>query len=587
MIKNRRQQRILEILACERAIEISELARVMPEVSRVTLRRDISELADAGALKRTHGGAVLPDATILKHPASETPREIAGVDALDAVILPPVHGRGGDALRRYIGRRGIPFLAESAPQPGGVYLGPNNFAAGAELGRLAAKDAAGQSHARVLIVGQPDLANTRARVEGFLAGLRAVLDGVIETTTINGQGSYKVALRVAMDAFASAAEPFDMVFAVNDHAAVAAAEAAAQHSARVKLYATGGENPDFVAEVASDGPLRAVAAFFPEVVGVMAIDRIAAALNQPSAPDGTETPHAIITAETLEDYFEQGADGWRLRPKRRDQMVGTPAAVGVWSRRARVGFMPHFPAHDWYRAMTQAMQARASELKLEVVVTPPHQGIAAEMSRLRGEIAVHAAETLSAGETIVLGEGEATLCLAVEIRRLAFADAARLAGLTVLTNSLDVLYRLEGAPSIKTILTSGEYQAADRCLVGPSVGAVFDRIRADRAFLSVAGVSHRFGASALDERRALAASRIVGAARQTIALADHTLIGAEANHLIIRIEDLDAVITDDGTMPADRQSLRAAGVEVLVAEDHAEKGAARTVLRRHAREGTG
>jgi len=94
MIKDRRHQRILEILASEGSVEISELSRIMPEVSQVTLRRDITELAEAGALKRTHGGAVLPDRAILHALPRDPARHVPGVDDLDAVVLPPIIGRG-------------------------------------------------------------------------------------------------------------------------------------------------------------------------------------------------------------------------------------------------------------------------------------------------------------------------------------------------------------------------------------------------------------------------------------------------------------------------------------------------------------
>ena len=149
MIKKQRQTRILSILNAENVVEISTLSRVMPEVSKVTLRRDIAELAELGALKRTHGGAVLPDAILLQNPSHTQTKTISSassfsVDKLDAVILPPISGRGGDALRRQITRRGIPFLAESAPQQGGQYLGPDNKQAGLELGRLAGQDENGK-----------------------------------------------------------------------------------------------------------------------------------------------------------------------------------------------------------------------------------------------------------------------------------------------------------------------------------------------------------------------------------------------------------------------------------------------------------
>lgn len=569
MIKDRRQLRILEILNARRSVEIAELARDMPEVSQVTLRRDIAELAEAGALKRTHGGAVLPDASIVRFPGKAPSDDVTRVDEMDAVILPPLVGRGGEALRRQIARRGIPFLAESAPQSGGIYLGPDNFGAGRELGQLAGRQADDLNTIRLLVIGLPELENTRTRVDGFLDGLKDAFAGPIETTQINGQGSYRIAMRVAGDAFASST-PFNMVFAVNDHAAIAGADAAERHGVEVRLYATGGENPDFVAKVAEGGPLKAVAAFFPEVVGASAMDRLAVALAGRRSPTDEKTPHAMITAENLKSFFAKSDRGWRLREDRWADMVGDDVVRRTGARRARVGFMPHFPAHDWYRAMIQAMRARAATHQLRLELIPPHQGISAEISRLRIEIAKLAASTLVAGETIILGAGEATHCLAAEIRQIAFSDTERLSGLTVVTNALDVLYRLEGAPGIKTLLTSGEYQSADNCLVGPSLDALFERIRADRAFLSVAGVSNRFGISASDERLSLAASRLSGAARRTIALADHTLIGAEANHRIARIDDLDAVITDDGTMPVDRQSLRAAGVEVLVAGEDAD-----------------
>ena len=157
--------------------------------------------------------------------------------------------------------------------------------------------------------------------------------------------------------------------------------------------------------------------------------------------------------------------------------------------------------------------------------------------------------------------------LAGEIKQLASAGDRRIDGLTVITNALDVLERLSGAARVKTILTSGEYQAADRCLVGPSLDALFELMRADKAFLSVAGISARFGVSALDERLALAGTRFMRAAKTVIAMADHTLLGTDANHRIGRIEAVDEVITDDGSLPAERLALRSAGVEVLVASD--------------------
>ena len=181
-------------------------------------------------------------------------------------LFTSVSGRGGDALRRQITRRGIPFLAESAPQQGGQYLGPDNKQAGLELGRLAGQDAVDVHELRVLIVGHPELTNTRERAAGFEAGLREAFNGDLKIVSVNGQGSYRVATRVISDAMA-AAEQFDVVFAVNDHSAIAAAELAQTNEQSVTIYATGGEAAEFVARVQEDSVIRAVAAFSQRWLG--------------------------------------------------------------------------------------------------------------------------------------------------------------------------------------------------------------------------------------------------------------------------------------------------------------------------------
>ncbi len=571
MLKERRQKRILAALNQEGSVDINELARIMPEVSRVTLRRDIADLADAGALKRTHGGAVLSDEQRLQN-GTTGPNSVAidsvqaNLDALDAVILPPIEGRGGDALRRQIIRRHLPFLAESSAQTGGVYLGPSNRDAGYELGKLAGSKAA-TDQVTLLVVCQPELANTRARTEGFLEGFRSCFAGQVTVVRVNGKGNYKTSYRVAGDAL-NANEGVTIGFGVNDHSALGILNAADKLGRKLKVYACGGEHPDFVGRLASNGALKAVAAFFPTIVGEYAIDLIAYALRGNDLPPEALTPFELITADNLTDFYATKKGHWSLRDDHRTQITGVPLRPAISGKvKGRVGFMPHYPAHDWYRSMIQAMKARSAEHGLDLIVEPPHQGIAAEVSRLRRIVAGAALERIKADQTVIIGEGETTLKLAEQMRVRAFEAPSSLHGVTVITNALDILAKLEGAPALKVILTSGEYQAADRCLVGPSLGALFERMRADLAFLSVSGVSPDFGISNVDERLALAASRFVQASKRTIALADHTLVGADANHRIAPVGDFDELITDDGALPGDRQKLRAVGVEVSIADE--------------------
>jgi DeoR/GlpR family transcriptional regulator of sugar metabolism len=69
-LKEERQQQILETLRDHRQVTVTDLSRRF-DVSEVTIRRDLRELAGQGALRRAHGGAVAaepapPEAPVVK-----------------------------------------------------------------------------------------------------------------------------------------------------------------------------------------------------------------------------------------------------------------------------------------------------------------------------------------------------------------------------------------------------------------------------------------------------------------------------------------------------------------------------------------
>ena len=120
------------------------------------------------------------------------------------------------------------------------------------------------------------------------------------------------------------------------------------------------------------------------------------------------------------------------------------------------------------------------------------------------------------------GRGETLLVDGGECSR-GFAEALRAAGteVSVYTNALAILDILAGAPAVRVFLTAGEYQAATRTLVGPSVGSLLETIRVDRAIVSPDGISRGFGLSFDDERAALVCRRFCEVAREVVVLADH------------------------------------------------------------------
>jgi len=565
VIRSAREQHILDLLTLRSPLGVDELRQAIGRVSSISIRRDIARLASRGALIRTHGGAAAKPETSAGS-ASELQDVDDGIQTVDAIVLPPIGGRAADTLRLMAKRRGIPFLAESSPQPGGIYLGPDNFAAGRDLGTVAGEMLSGVlAEAAILLVSIEDLPNTQARCDGFLAGFTAAFAGPMRHWLVNGQGSFRISLQASLDVCAT--QPgINIVFGVNDHSILAALDAAARLGLEVAGFSVGGEGVILFDTLAKRGPLKACAALFPEIVGMRAIDVLADALAGAGLPDEVQTRHVVLTPDTLADYYERGASGFTLTPEAPSRL-GLPVSLAS-RRRARgpkrsIGFVPHYPAHEWYRTMARAMERRAGELGLELRVSAPTAEIAREIGALRRLIATVAARRIRRGETILISAGHVAMRLAEAIEELQ--------GITVVTNSFDVMAHLSGRSGLKVILTSGEYQAKDRCLVGPSLGALFETLRVDRAFLSVDGISALFGASMSDERLALAGRRFVDASRQVFVLADHSLVGVEANHRIAPPREFHELITDSGTLPADRLACAEAGPRVALADLEGEE----------------
>ncbi|GLS22170.1 hypothetical protein GCM10007874_51870 [Labrys miyagiensis] len=555
-----RQAGILKLLAGRSPLSLYEIGAAFPEVSSISIRRDIARLAEQGALVRTHGGAKAAPV-----PAAEDFAEPDDtIDGVDAIILPPIEGRTADTLRLMAQRRHIPFLAESAPQNGGIYLGPDNFAAGHDLGVTAGRMLAGRlAEARILAVAIDHLANTKARCDGFLDGFAAAFGGPTRHWRINGEGSFRISQQASLDVF-NAVPGINIVFGVNDHSVLAALDSAGRAGIEPFAFSVGGEGAGLFEILARGDRLHACAALFPEIVAMRAVDALADAFAGAPLPAEIRTPHVVLTMQTLSAYYGRDGDGFVLTPKA-PTLLGLPTALAGARRQSKgrsIGFVPHYPAHDWYRNMARALQRRAGELGLELRVSAPTAGIAREIHSLRSRIAAAAIHRVNPGDTVLINAGVMAKVLAEAI--------ADLKDVTVITNAFGVLEHLSGRAGLKVILTSGEYHARERCLVGPSLGALFETIRVDKAFLSVDGLSVRFGASARDERLALATRRFADASREVFVLADHSLIGAEASHRIVPLRQLTELITDSGSLPADRLACSSAGLRVTLADLEAE-----------------
>ena len=548
----------MALLEERRTISLRAIQKACPDASLVTLRRDLARLEEGLRLRRTHGGAVhLPVAAPhVPAPAAADP----SVAEFDALILPPVKGAWGHTLRQQAIRRGALLIAESAPQVGGVYLGPRNFERSQELGRFAAEEATARGgRAEVLLVALEGLQNTRDRLEGFREGFRKGFAGEVVFHRVDGRGLLREVIRQVSDAF-SAHPGINVVFGVNDHTILGALEVAARFGADVAGYSVGGEGGGLLDLLAEGRSLSAVLALFPEVVGHAAIDMACSAFDGNDIGREIITPAEVLTRANLERFYAREDGQWRLIPSVLARMCAPYAYSGQGGVGRSIGFMLHYPSHEWYRGLAAAMRKRAGELGATLVSRNAEDEVADELRAIKRRIGTAAAASIANGETLLVDGGECSRF---------FAEALRQTGVTasVYTNALNVLDILAAAPSIRVFLTGGEYQPATRMLVGPSVGTMLETIRVDRAIVSPDGIAPTFGLSFEDERAALVCRRFCAAAREVVVLADHGVVGLESGVQALRPNATHTVFTDAGTLSAHRLDLSTAGMSVVVVDE--------------------
>ena len=132
MLFTTREKQIVEIVNQHGGYEVKELARRFA-VTEATIRRDLRKLEAHRLLRRQHGAAVA--LTEGQGGALQSLPVDDAVSGEDALILAPVHNSLSHTMRERSVRNQVPFLAESCPQEGAIYLGPDNRAAGEAIGR--------------------------------------------------------------------------------------------------------------------------------------------------------------------------------------------------------------------------------------------------------------------------------------------------------------------------------------------------------------------------------------------------------------------------------------------------------------------
>ncbi len=567
----KRLEQIVSLVEDQGFIAVKELSKLC-HVSEMTIRRDLQRLDGEKRLRRTHGGAVSlrpafsPGSDMHRAPPPSSQPEGFLTDRVDVLIATSFDPRSDRVLLDRIEKRSIPVIAESLGMNGiKTLVAVDNYQAAMALGRWAGHYARqhfeGQAHVLDLTY---HLKNTQTRSLGFMAGLREVLPTAQTILSINAQSGHQTARQLTMDAL-SVYPAINIIFAINDATAWGAIQACQNMGMNPDslLVLTFGLEGDTLKNALMAGEFcKAGLAMFPEIVGPVCIEAAIHAYNNKAMAKYLVTPHAVLTPETLPQFYTQSETGWHINWNTVNRELEIPLTIDETACRTaetlprRIGFVVPFSEHEWYKNLITCMQAHADCLKIALEVVDADQNLKDEVALRKRGIAQIAAEQVQPGDVLLIDGGQMTISLAEE---LTIKE-----DITVITNSIPVFDILRDRPNITLISTGGVLRRSSETLIGPTAEAALRELRADKLFLAITGISLDFGLSHTNPAEVAMKQAMIRAAREVILLADHTKFGQESVVQVAPANVVNKLITDNALPASTRLDLTKLGVEIII-----------------------
>jgi DeoR/GlpR family transcriptional regulator of sugar metabolism/ABC-type sugar transport system substrate-binding protein len=564
-----RLSRIVSLVETHGYVSIPELSGLFA-VSEVTIRRDLKRLQAENRLRRTPGGATSLATKMQDEadaaPLSSHPLSASTLDQVDVLVLASGESDPDGMLLDPVIKRNIPIVAEAVQMPGmKTLVSVNNYQGGVDAGRWAGRFAIDYFQGKAYVLDLTyDMHNTQQRSQGFIDGLKEVVPGCEICLSANSQAQFQTAYQLTTDAL-SIYPHINIIFAINDITARGASQACVDlgiDPAAMLILPYGLEGDTMKDALMARGYCKVGVAMFPEIVGRECIDAAITAYNQDTMAASIETPYALVTPDTLHDYYTRTPQGWRIDREAVRASLGyhfeqedLPDSIEEIPERVR--FVVPFGEHEWYKNVAAAMQVRAAEHGIALEIISTSQTLREELIHRRRAIARAAAQQVQPQDVIILDDGEITAFLAEEL--LARKD------ITVITNSLPIFERLRAHNGIELILIGGLFGSTGTTFTGPIAASSFSGLCADKLFLSVEGISLAFGLShgRLDEVPVKQA--MLQSAQQIILLADHTKFRHPAIAHVAPITRAEKLITDNALPASVRLELMKMGIEVILA----------------------
>ena len=218
-------------------------------------------------------------------------------------------------------------------------------------------------------------------------------------------------------------------------------------------------------------------------------------------------------------------------------------------------------------------------------------GGAIAIDRSRPELSFDIRERLQAEEKVRIGAAGAALVddgesIVMDASTTALSVARQLktrpgwTQLTIITNGLRIASELAGQPGITVLMLGGRVRWEALSVVGQLGDGLFDRINVQKAFLGAAGFTVKSGLADATEEEAQIKRSMVAAAREVIAIVDHTKWERAAFATFCPTDEIAMVLTDAAAPAPMVEELRRRNIDVRLVDDGAGRPADSAASRR-------
>lgn len=139
--------------------------------------------------------------------------------------------------------------------------------------------------------------------------------------------------------------------------------------------------------------------------------------------------------------------------------------------------------------------------------------------------------------------------------------------LMVITNNINVINILAGAPGKELLLAGGSVRQSDGAVVGDSAADFFRQFRVDLAVIGASAVEADGAILDFDHREVRVARAIIENSRRVMLVVDHSKFERRATVRICDLAQINMVVTDQPPPPPFAARCAAEGVEIIVAAD--------------------